>query len=43
MLVLQETVTSLLEDERKHTLRDALIRLYVQPRPLDNYTLQGLS
>lgn len=40
MLVLQVTVTSftstiLLEDERQHTLRDALIRLYLQLRPLD--------
>lgn len=40
VLVLQETVTSftstiLLEDERQHTLRDALIHLYLQLRPLD--------
>lgn len=40
VLVLQGTVTSftstiLLEDERQHTLRDALIRLYLQLRPLD--------
>ena len=40
VLALHECVTSftamtLLEDERHHTLRDAIIRLYVQMRPLD--------
>ena len=40
ILVLRECVTSftattLLEDERHHTLRDAIIRLCIQMRPLD--------
>ena len=29
------TVTTLLEDERHHTLRDAIIRLCIQMRPVD--------
>ena len=32
------TATTLLEDERHYTLRDALIRLCVQMRPLDGPT-----
>lgn len=40
ILVLRETVTSytstlLLQDERHHTLRDALIQLCIQVRPMD--------
>ena len=40
ILVLRESVTSytstmVIEDERHHTLRDALVRLFIQLRPLD--------
>ena len=33
--VISFTATALLEDERHHTLRDAIIRLCIQMRPLD--------